>query len=190
MLSILKNNYIYFVKNKKPQPWLLKNFKWVSLVLLIASLIFVYFIPRAIIYPDYKIIGWLQFVLILFIVPLFVFTTLVSFTKLVKLSAGIAAVTTLTVGLTFGLLQSYREKLELNRYGVWTKAIVIARKHPGNRNSNAKWMIKCSYVANNHTYETLYHDDINDVHPMGDTIKIIYSSQFPKIYALDYEWKR
>src|ERR1700743_3819890 len=181
MLSILKNNYIYFVKNKKPQPWFLKNFKWISLVLLMVSLTFVYFIPRAIIYPDYKIIGWLQFVLILFIVPLFVFTTLVSFTKLVKLSVGIAAVTTLTVGLTFGFLQSYREKVELNKYGVWTKAIVIARKHPGNRNSNAKWVIRCRYKANNRDYETRYHDDMDDVHPIGDTIKILYSSPFPKI---------
>jgi hypothetical protein len=45
-------------------------------------------------------------------------------------------------------------------------------------------------LVNGHIYETLYHDDLKNIHPTGDTIRLIYSSQFPKIYTLEYEWNK
>jgi hypothetical protein len=106
-------------------------------------------------------------------------------------STGVAAVTILIVGPTFGMFQDYREKIELDKYGVWTKSVVINRKHSVQKGGGSShYVIKCRYKVNTEAYETLYHDDIDNVHPVGDTIKIIYSSQFPKIYALDYEWKK
>jgi hypothetical protein len=142
-------------------------------------------------YPDYSIIRWISFILIFFILPVLAFATLMSFTKQTKLSTGITALSILIVGPTFGLFQDYREKAELDKYGVWTKSVVIDRKHSVQRGGGSShWVIKCRYEANAGAYETLYHDDIDNLHPIGDTIKIIYSSQLPKIYSLDYEWKK
>ncbi|AOM80200.1 hypothetical protein [Pedobacter steynii] len=139
-------------KKKKPELLLLNDSKWIAPVLLIISLIFVYFIPKAIMYADYKIIGML---------PFFV-----------------------------GLFQGYREKIELEKFGVWTTSIVVDRKYVKNRHNPGEWLIKCSYQATHQSYETAYHTDSKPAHPVGKKIRIIYSSQYPKIYTLDYEWKR
>jgi len=142
-------------------------------------------------YPDHSIVRWLSFILIIFILPILEFATLVSFTGRLDLSIGIAAISIIIVGFTFDMFQDYREKAELNKYGVWTKSIVVDRKRSISKGSSWNhWLIKCRYVANDRTYETLYHDDLYNLHPIGDTIKIIYSSQFSKIYALASEWKR
>ena len=104
---------------------------------------------------------------------------------------GLTAVTVLIVGPTFGLFQSYKERLELQKYGVWTKSVVIDKKHNTQKvPSSQDYLIKCRYRIIGINYETLYHNDINNSHLIGDTIRIIYSKQFPKIYALDYELKK
>ncbi len=107
------------------------------------------------------------------------------------LSTGVAAITLLIVGPTFGLFQNYREKIELGKYGVWTKSVVIDRKHNIQKGSGPEdYLIKCRYTLSGVDHETLFHNDINNSHLIGDTIMIIYSRKFPKIYALDYEWKK
>jgi hypothetical protein len=179
------------MKNKKPQSLFLRNFKWISLLLLIIILIFIYFMPRAIVYADFSVIRWAPLFVIFLMLPLFVFTTSISFTKRIRLSTLLAVVSVGIVGPTFGLLQDYREKVELNKYGVWAKTVVIDRKkRRAGGSGQSNWTIKCRYEVNAHIYETLYHDDINNLHPIGDTIKIIYSSRFPKIYALGNEWNK
>ncbi|WP_146166496.1 hypothetical protein ABZR88_19640 [Mucilaginibacter yixingensis] len=80
--------------------------------------------------------------------------------------------------------------MELKKYGTWTNAIVINRKQVSEHGGGFQhWAIACKYVVNNRTYETKFHDDELNIHPIGDTIKIIYSSKFPKIYSLSDEWK-
>lgn len=179
------------MKNKKPPPFLFKNFKWFTLALAILCLVSIYFLPHSIIYSDYSIIRWTPFILIFFILSIFVFATLILFTKKVNLSIGLTAVLILIVGPTFGLYQSYNEKVELLKYGVWTKSVVIDKKHNTQKGSGpSDYLIKCRYTLNEVNHETLYHNDINNAHHIGDTIRLIYSSKFPKIYALDYEWKK
>jgi len=167
---------------------LLRAFKWVSLTLLLVTLVSIYFMPRAILYPEYSIISWIQPFLILLILPLLVFTTLLSFTKRVKLSTVNAALSVGIVGPTFEVLKDYREKVELTKNGVWVNSIVVDRKKTGNR--GLYWTIKCKYELNGRAYETLYHDDLSNLHPIGDTIRLIYSSEYPKIYALGSEWNK
>lgn len=106
------------------------------------------------------------------------------------MSTAFAFLSVLIVGPTFGLFQDYREKKELDKYGVWTKSVVINRKHSVTKGSSWHWLLKCKYEVNGKNYETLYHDDFNNFYAIGDTIKIIYSSQFPKIYAFSNEWKK
>jgi hypothetical protein len=116
---------------------------------------------------------------------------LIAFTKRSRLSTVLAVVSIGIVGPTFGLLQDQREKVELKKYGVWGNSVVIDRKKMRSGGSGVpSWTIKCRYKVNNNVYETLYHDDDDNLHPIGDTVKIIYSSGFPKIYALGYEWHK
>jgi hypothetical protein len=108
-----------------------------------------------------------------------------------KLSVGVTAVTILIVGPTFGLYQNYKEKVELEQYGVWTKSVVVDRKHNIRKGSQPQdYLIKCRYTLNGVSHETLYHNDVGNTHLIGDTIRIIYSRQFPKIYSLDYELEK
>ncbi len=168
------------VNKKEQRYWFLRS-KWVALSLLIAVLLFIYFVPRAIMYPDHKIVGWSIFIIIFLVIPVLVFVSLKKFN--LRFSGRIAMLSVLVVGPTFGLFQGYREKIELEKNGIWSKAIVIDRK-----SRKRSWTMKCQFKVGNELYETLYHDDNH--HSIGDTLGIIYSKKFPKIHALDYEWKR
>ena len=106
------------------------------------------------------------------------------------MSIALAIGSVLLVGPTFGFFQGYREKLELQKYGVWTKSVVVDRKHSVVRHGSWNWLLKSKYEAGGKAYETHYHDDIDNIHPMGDTIMIIYSSRFPKIYTFRNEWEK
>lgn len=104
------------------------------------------------------------------------------------MSATLAIASALIVGPTFGLFQEHREKLELQKCGVWTKAILISKVFRNDR-SGKKWTAKYQYTVNQTIYQTNYHDK-KDQFTGRDTIEIIYSKEFPKIYALDYEWEK
>ena len=163
--------------------------KWVYLSGLVLIIIFLYFIPRAIMYPDYPVIGWIMFAIIFFIIPVLLFIVLKAFTGRSQISTILSLGSVLLIGPTFGLFQGYREKLELEKFGTWTKAVVIDHKFRDDR-TGKRWTVKYQYTVNQIVYQTNYHDDNQNQFARGDTISIIYSKAFPKIYALGYEWKK
>jgi hypothetical protein len=177
------------VQNRKPKPFLLQNLKWFALGLLLVTLAFIYFIPRAITHSDYPAIGWMVFPIIFFVIPALLFIVLIAFTKHPKMSTAIAIGSVLLIGPTFGLFQEYRDKLELQKFGTWTKAVLIDRELLGKR-GREKWTAKYQYVVNKMVYQTNYHNNEQKQFAIGDTIDIIYSKDFPKIYALGNEWKK
>ncbi len=87
----------------------------------------------------------------------------------------------------FWILSPVQERKELEAKGIWTKCIVIDEKY--SRGKIQSWMIKCSYSADNLTFETNYENDEPNIYSTGDTLNLIYSKDFPKIYRLEYEWK-
>ncbi len=105
------------------------------------------------------------------------------------MSTAIAIGSVLLIGPTFGLFQEYRDKLELQKLGTWTKAVLIDRELLGKR-GREKWTAKYRYTVNKIVYQTNYHNNEQNQFAKGDTIDIIYSKEFPKIYALGYEWKK
>jgi len=117
------------MKNKGQVAFIWTNLKWFSLLLFVACLWFVYFMPYTLAYPDHYWVSWIVPFVIFFVLPLSLFITLILFTKRYNLSIGIAAASVLFVGVSHGLLQDQQEKTELIKYGKWTKAIVIDRKH-------------------------------------------------------------
>lgn len=169
--------------NEEAQKTSFKNWKWTLPAVLILSLVFIYFIPRFIMYSYYPLIGWLVFVFIFFFIPALIFINLAMFTDLKKMNVALTFASPLIIGPTFGLFQSYREKLELDKNGRSTKAVVIDRKYSTGRGSR-HWLIKCRYSINSKNYETGYNDDLENTYQVGDIISLMYSSDFPEIYAL------
>ena len=179
------------MKTKKPQPFLIKNLKWISLFMAIICILFVYFIPRAIQYSDYWIVRFTPVIFIFIFIPILELIALTLFTQRFKLSIGLVVLSIGIIGPTFGLYQDHREKIELDKYGVWTKAVVVDKKLMYQKGGGSKnWGIKCKYKVGGHIYETLYYNDLSNIHPIGDTIRLIYSSRFPKINTPEFEWNK
>lgn len=160
----------------------ISNKFWI--VLLIALLFFLYFIPKEIAYPKYKILDWILLILILILLPYLVFKTLESInyktypTKLI----GICALSILIVGPTVGIFQNYRKEKELNEKGKITECYVFDKKKSKN-----DWLINCKYVVNNSEYITYYETDEKNTSKIGDTLKIIYNKEFPRMYKIVFE---
>src|ERR1700761_5905025 len=110
--------------DKKPNSSPYRNIKWLCLALLIADLVFIYFMPRSILYSRNTTIYFLS----MFIVsPLMAFLTVTAFTGQKGVGIGVALLSLVIVGLSSSLIGQYRQKAELREFGVWTKAVVIGR---------------------------------------------------------------
>lgn len=171
----MKKNNIFEKENN------ILNKIWV--VFLIIILVFIYFIPKEILYPKYKYIDWIVGILIFIILPYLVIKTLESInyktyrTKLI----GICALSVLIVGPTFGIFQKYREEIELKESGKITQCYVIDRKKSKN-----DWLINCKYIVNNSEYVTYYETDEENTTKIGDTLKITYNEEYPRMYKIEF----
>ena len=178
------------MNSNQPKPFLLRNLKWVSSALAIICILWMYFIRRPIDNSEYFIIRFIPFIVIFLIIPVFELIALVLFTKRFTLSFGIAVVSIFVIGFTSGLYQEHLEKVELNQYGIWTKSVVTNNKPVAQKGGGRAWLIMCRYKANGQVFNTFYHTNANDKYKVGDTIRLIYSSKDPKIYTLEFEWKK
>jgi hypothetical protein len=154
------------------------------LVLLLILLVFIYFLPKEIGYPKYKILTWFGFVLIFMILPYFVFKAVRSINQNTSLNktCGICALSILIVGPTHAIFGEYRQDKELKINGMVTECIVVDRKKSKN-----DWLINCKYYANNAEFVTYYHTDEKNKYRIGDTIELIYNKEFPRMYKIDFK---
>ena len=157
------------------------------LTFLLGLLLFLYFIPRPIMYSEYEIVGWIIYGLIFGLLPYLVYKTIDTFNSTTEWRVGFAALSVLIVGPTFGLYQGYCETQELKKKGIWTKAIVTDEKYINTKNYHG-WSIQCSFIANGKRIKTSFTDDYENKYSIGDTLDIIYSKDFPKIYEIGYQW--
>lgn len=157
------------------------NKLWIGLTILL--LIFIYFIPKEIAYPKYKYLVWFVFILIFGVLPYFIYniikTSNQNFSS-IKVK-GICALSILIVGPTFAIFQNYRENEAFRINGKVTECIVVDRKKSKN-----DWLINCKYHVNNSEYITFYHTDEKDSYRIGDTLKLIYNEEFPRMYKIDF----
>jgi len=149
-----------------------------------------YFFRRAIDNSEYFIIRIIPFIVIFLIIPLLLLTALISFTKKSTISFIIAGLSIFIIGFTSSWYQEHLNKVELNQYGVWTKSVVANNKRVTQKGGGSEWLIMCRYKANGQVFNTFYHTNANDKYKVGDTIRLIYSSKDPKIYTLEFEWKK
>ena len=147
------------------------------------TLLFVYFMPRTIVYSN----RWTAFCFIFFLLPYIVFKTFKTYNIHGNLPVIFAASSVLIVGPTFGLFHNYMEVRELKKHGVWTKAIVIDEKKSNSKGYKG-WLIKLSFNVKDKKYETAYENDEKNKYSIGDLIDIIYLEDFPDIHKLSYQW--
>lgn len=157
------------------------NKLWIVLTILL--LIFIYFIPKEIAYPKYKYLVWFVFLLIFGILPLFIYnivkTSNQNFSS-IKVK-GICALSILIVGPTYGIFQNYRENEALRTNGKVTECIVFNKKKSKN-----EWLLNCKYYVNNSEFITYYETDEKDKYRIGDTLKLIYNEEFPRMYKIEF----
>jgi hypothetical protein len=139
--------------------------------------------PSPIVYST----DWTVFCLIFFLLPYLVFKKFETYAINKKLPTLFAACSILIVGPTFGLFHQFTEVRELKKDGVWTQAIVIDEKKSDSKGYKG-WLIKLSFTAKDGKHETVYENDEKNKYAIGDTVKIIYLADFPKIYELAYQW--
>ena len=157
------------------------NKLWI--VLTISLLIFIFFIPKEIAYPKYKYLVWLIFILIFGVLPYFIYNVIKTSNQnfsSIKVK-GICALSILIVGPTYALFQNYRENEALRINGKVTKCIVVDRKKSKN-----DWLVNCKYHVKNSEFMTYYHTDKKDIYRIGDTLKLIYDTEFPRMYKIDF----
>lgn len=154
------------------------------IVLLIALLGFIYFTPKEIAYPDNKNVVWVLYVSIFSILPYLVFKIIKSTnpnTSPIKRS-GICALSMLIVGPTSIMLHDYQEEKELKLNGMVTNSFVVDKKW-----TSGEWLINCNYFVNNTEFTTYYYTDEKDKYSIGDTVKLIYNKEFPRMYKIELE---
>ena len=171
------------VKNEKLT---MKRFLWS--LLLIAQIIFLFSPSKEILHADSKGPGWIYAIVIFITLPFAagkLFDTFAIDQKYKDLKI-IVFLFPFIFGISFGIYHGGKEVAELKKKGKWTTGVVVETK---TGKHGYEWMIKVSYVIENKTFETKYEEDRNDSLEVGDSVRLIYSSDFPKIYLLEDDWK-
>ena len=164
---------------------LLRNLKPIIWVLLIATLVFLYFIPNAIQYSDYRLIRYIPLPLIAGFIPFLIVVGFYLDERKIKAKYIIAAVlTAFVIGIAFNFIQDDKETDYLNTYGIHGKAIVSNQKIDY-RSNPVHYRSRCTFTVNGHRYETFYFIDDKKIYKVGDTLDILYNKDHPNMYRLD-----
>lgn len=154
---------------------------WISGTFLFV--VFLYYIPNEIAYPQYKYLSWIIFLLIFGVLPYLVYKTIQTSNRNYHSTKvfGLCALSILIVGPTSAIVQDYRKNEELRINGKVTECIVVDRK-----SSKNDWLINCKYQVGNSEFITYYHTDEKNKFKIGDTIKLNYSKEFPTMYKIEF----
>lgn len=149
--------------------------------LLLASIIFAYFMPDQIAYSKYGV-GILLF-LMLAVLPY-------SISKIMKSFYGEGEITSLCVLLlplfflgTSVFYQLYKEEKELKLHGKVTKCFVIDRKKVSGK---SYYNIYCNYFVDGKEFTA--NDSENTIeYKIGDTLELTYNKKFPRSHRINLE---
>ena len=157
------------------------NKLWIFRTILV--IVFIYFLPNEIAYPKYKYLSWIIFLLIFGVLPYLIYKVIETSNRNYHSTKvfGLCALSILIVAPTSAIVQNYRENEELKINGKVTDCIVIDRK-----SSKNDWLINCKYHAENSKFITYYHTDEENKYRIGDTIKLNYNKEFPRMYKIKF----
>ncbi|MES2378895.1 MAG: hypothetical protein V4553_20045 [Bacteroidota bacterium] len=161
-----------------------KYLKEGAVILLILFVVLSLFTPRFIEYSDYRVVRAIPIIINFSGIPLLVILLLVLQNGIFKPYFIIYGILALFIAAIASNMINYEAKANaLKTNGVWGKAIVTEKKQVKTRGGK-RWQIKCSFMANNQRFETLYESDNKNTYKKGDTLDIQYNKDFPKMYEL------
>lgn len=141
-------------------------------------LVFIFFgLPNSILYSQ-GIMGWIPFILIMFVQPFLLYKMLNSFGAPDPIEAIAIPLSILVVGPLFGIYSNNVEEKRLRDNGAETKGIVHEKQYQSWKNKG--WFIKCNFEVDAKTYSTFNITDKHNKYQIGDTLTIRYYKKFPQ----------
>ena len=155
-------------------------------VLYIGLLLLIFFgLPDKVLYSQDSI-GWAPFILIFIVQPFILYHLLKFITMPYIYRLGICALSILLIGPSFGYFLGYREKQEYKLNGQTVNGIVYRKWYSTGKNK--EWLFRCHYIVDGVRYSTFSETDENNKYKVGDTVRIVYSVNFPqKSTVQDFE---
>jgi len=151
-------------------------------VLYIGLLLFVFFgLPDKIIYHKLSdLLSWLPFILLFIFQPLLVYKICKIFDINNQYSIGIAALSVLISGPTYGIYLGTQQNKELSQYGKQTTGIVCKKWETLKYQKHYEWLLRCKFVVNGTNYSSFSVQDKKNLFHIGDTLHIMYSERNPE----------
>jgi hypothetical protein len=141
-------------------------------------LIIIFFgLPDNILYCQ-SITKWIPFALIFLGQPFLLYKLLGSFNVSHNAKKLIIALSVLIIGPVFGIYLGNKEKSTLEHYGKETKGIVYKKWYALGKNGG--WLLKCNFKIGGKVYLTFSETDRHNQYKVGDTLTIIYNTNFPQ----------
>lgn len=152
------------------------------LVITIAIILLVFFgLPDNILYSKEGIAHWSPFILIIFVIPYFIYKTLLDFKLRPDYTFAISFASILLIGPSFGYWTENLSAKDLEKNGANVEGIVSEKWQVKKYESQEyKWLYKGEFVIFDKTYQTFSKEDVNNTVNEGDTLIIRYSKRNPQ----------
>ncbi len=125
-----------------------------------------------------SVIKWTAFLLIFFVQTFLLYKILTAFKISFNTKKIIVALSVLIIGPLFGFYSGQKTDVNLRKYGIETKGIVYEKWYKYTQSSG--WLLRCNFQADGKTYSTFSATDQHNKYKVGDTLTILYNSQFPQ----------
>ncbi len=168
----------------------MKKRSLVFLIIAAALEIYIFKMPRAIMYSDYE---WLTIILwagVIFVpLPITIYQGIKNLVKPAWIATALALISPIINGMGSGYYHLQRETKELHEAGIWTMGQVNDKKFVEMSKRSDYWAIKSSYQIKGKTFETSWENiDSKSDYEKGDSIRILCLPNFPKIYRIEQDW--
>ncbi|WP_338761449.1 hypothetical protein WAF17_15525 [Bernardetia sp. ABR2-2B] len=152
-------------------------------ILLLVCLVFLFFLPREIAYPESRNDIVMSFFIVV-VIPFLVYKIVIPFDEEGIVTTFICLVSTIIFGFAIAQFHDYQKEKELRMHGVKTKCFVIDRKMTYKGGS---YDIKCKYLVNGKEIKTYFHNEGKNEYKVGNTLELVYNKEFPKMYRINIE---
>jgi hypothetical protein len=158
-----------------------------SVVFLAAAIgleLFIFFMPRELMYNDIEWIKWVCMLGSIFLfIPICFYNGLKNIIPAAWIVQCLILISIPVNGLAFGFYHQDRELNELKSDGLWTTGSVIDKEYKSGKGPDF-WAVQVEYYVDNVRYTTSWEEDEDNNIEKGQTLDIIYLNGFPKIYRI------
>jgi len=146
--------------------------------------LFIFFMPRELMYADMEWIKWICMLGVIFIcIPICLYNGL---KRIISAAWIVQCVTMISIpvnGFSFGLYHQDRELKELKNDGLWTTGNVVDKEYKSGKGLDY-WAVQVEYYVDSVRYTTNWEYDESNTIEKGQKLDVIYLDGFPKIYRV------